>query len=688
MANIRPDFTNYLISSMADDIFYQQSQFYYFLGKLESWDNDLVPPSEPDLSYIEDNNIRDNILYIHKISPNDVSIVANRYDWISGTVYTQWDHTQDLKNSNFYCVTDDYNVYKCLHNNYGSESTIKPSSISFYPFETNDGYIWKYMFNIPSFKRLKFLSNSYIPVQTALSNSFYNKGSVERVSVIDRGSGYSDSPQTYIDITAITTGTSATAEITSVGSLGQITGLNVISGGTGYTSGAKVTINSVTGSGAEIEITETGGVIDGFTIIDGGYAYEVTDTVSITVGGAILTPVISNETGELLNVIIEDSGIGYTSANLSLLPVSPTGLESGKYGNANAVISAILYQGKIVEVLIEDPGVNYTADTATTITVQGDGTGAEFLPVISNGEIIDVVIENSGIDYTYMNLTVVGDGTGAVIEPILASSDFTSDQSIVEQTAIEGAIYSVVVTETGDNYSPETSVSIEGDGTGATAELVIEDGKIVKVNMTSYGSGYTYTNFVFNDPNRVEPNDFTDAEVYSIFPPIGGHGKNAIKELYCNALGLFTLVQGDEELSLLQQDYRQYGILRNVTNVTTNSIIKQNTDYIVYNVLITDVTGLLVDDVLIGNNIRYRVVKIGTDNSTNEVILQKLNNKYIHPTGTLTKETDELSSFNVISINEYPLTNKYSGDLLYIKNTTPFIPDNDKSIAIRTYISI
>ena len=43
-----------------------------------------------------------------------------------------------LQNSNFYVVTDDYNIYKCIDNNNNSLSTVKPTDTSIDPFQLID----------------------------------------------------------------------------------------------------------------------------------------------------------------------------------------------------------------------------------------------------------------------------------------------------------------------------------------------------------------------------------------------------------------------------------------------------------------------------------------------------------------------------------------------------------------------
>ena len=47
------------------------------------------------------------------INASDVSHVVKRTDWVSGTVYHEYDHTRDdLIDRTFFVMTDNYNVYK------------------------------------------------------------------------------------------------------------------------------------------------------------------------------------------------------------------------------------------------------------------------------------------------------------------------------------------------------------------------------------------------------------------------------------------------------------------------------------------------------------------------------------------------------------------------------------------------
>lgn len=685
MSTIRPEFHSNIISQLLSDIFYQRSSWYHFLGKIAPWESEDNPPESPGNSSLEDMTIRDNILYLKRVTPNDVSLVTTSYKWNSGTVYDHWDDRIDMKNKAFYVVTSDYNVYKCLDNNNGAVSTVMPTSQSLFPFKTTDGYLWKYMYNIPNFKRQKFLSRGYLPVQKALTDTFYSRGAIESVVVTDPGSGYSDVPQTQISIIGATTGADASVEITEVGLLGEITaeGLSIVNGGTGYTEGAIVTITSLTGVNAKITPVIEDGVITGFDVVSAGSGYTTNDMVTVSVGGAVLIPSISRATGEITKVIVKNPGAGYTEPpTLTIEQLPATG--TGKYGNPTAILKPIMYNGSIVNVTVEDPGVNYPTDTATTIVVTGDGENAEFTPVIYEGELVDVIVDNPGVGYSYMTITIVGAGTGAKAEAVIAASDFLSDQSQVEQVNVVGAIYSIVVTNPGNNYSAESTITIIGDGSGATGYPVVVDGQITQIVMNSYGSNYTFANIIVNDPNRVEPNNFTNLEAYAVFPPTNGHGYDAVNELYADTICVYSLIKGDVELNLIAQDYRQYGLLYNPVDLITNRRITSSANFVTFVVTVNDVFSMAPDDILVCDNKRYRVVYI---NGT-QVTLQQLNSIYAQPSGVFYDENDPSVQYIIEKIISTPNVNKYSGDLLYTTNNTPFTPTGEQTIAIRTYIKI
>jgi hypothetical protein len=212
---------------------------YLFIGKNTAFPNDNSPPTPVNsTANIEYTPWRD--MYAAKrITTADVTHAIERYNWTSGTVYDQYDDQDtNLLEDDFYVMTEDYNVYKCLFNASATASTTKPTGVSTSPFTTADGYIWKYMYTVTTAKALKFLTNDYIPVQTLIADDSTDQwdvqtaavdGGIHVVKVTAGGSGYATAPA--VTITGDGTGATANSTITA----NVVTAVTITAAGTGYT---------------------------------------------------------------------------------------------------------------------------------------------------------------------------------------------------------------------------------------------------------------------------------------------------------------------------------------------------------------------------------------------------------------------------------------------------------------------
>ena len=143
------------------------TNLYLFIGKVQEWDDENSPPA-PDESVA--NTTYDywgKMIAAKKVTPADVKHVILRRNWESNTSYTAYSHTNsDIYANNFYVVTDQLNVYKCLQNNLSNgTSTIEPTGTGTAVIETADGYKWKYMYTVSSQDTLKFVTSEYVSVQ-------------------------------------------------------------------------------------------------------------------------------------------------------------------------------------------------------------------------------------------------------------------------------------------------------------------------------------------------------------------------------------------------------------------------------------------------------------------------------------------------------------------------------------------
>lgn len=631
---VKSEFGTELALSILTEIQYQRYNYYSFLGKCDPWPGaDTVPSISQNNSSFDYKQIRNNMVYLKRITPNDTSMVISRINWSMSfpQIYDQWDDTEEMQGKDFYCVTDEWDVYKCLNNNYGAISTNKPVGKDLDPIEFSvlsggDGYIWKYMYSIPSFKQNKFVTSRYMPVQLALTDSFYNKGSVENIVIQDAGSGYTSEQLTVINVSAPEIGGTFAVLIPSV-STEDLLDLN-------------------------------GNIIR--------YA------------------------GAITNVIIKDAGTGYLTPPTLSVNNSASGITgTGVYGNTSAKLTAVVFDGKIVNVTIEDPGKDYLADASSYITVIGDGKYAKFTPVIYLGELIDVITENVGIGYNIMSLQVNGSGTGAKIVPILGVSDYISEQAVVEQVAESqaGSIYSSIIINGGSNYTNNTLVSSNGDGTGFHATALIVSGAVTKINILDFGQNYTYINISVVD----QSNGTNNAIIRAIFPPIGGHGKNAISELNSNTVVINSFIQKDLLLNKFNQDYRRVGLLKNPLKRVTNTTFRDSIANMCFEVilddshidhpLITEIVGADSEDILTLNSSRFRVISLDVNN----VLLLQLDNKYTQPLGDMVCERTGIT-YKSLQLVSVPLIDRFSGKLLYVSDEDPFTFIDNQGLNIKTFL--
>jgi hypothetical protein len=213
---------------------------YMFVGRNSAFPNDNSPPTPVNsTANVEYTPWRD-MFGAKRVTSSDVTHAIPRYDWTSNTTYIFYDDqdTNLIESDNFYVVTDDYNVYKCLWNAGAGASTTKPTGVSTSPFTTADGYIWKYMYTVTTAKAIKFLTTSYLPVQTLASDGGEDQwdvqaaaidGGIHVVKVTAGGSGYGSAPA----VTITGDGTGATANSTIAG--GIVTAVTITNPGTGYT---------------------------------------------------------------------------------------------------------------------------------------------------------------------------------------------------------------------------------------------------------------------------------------------------------------------------------------------------------------------------------------------------------------------------------------------------------------------
>ena len=518
---------------------------------------------------------------------------------------------------------------------------------------------------------------------------------------IDGSPLFDESPCYYQDYIT-KTGYGATFTITSVNSEGAITGLEITESGQEYINNKDfpdkecgvIIFSTVYGKDALIKpIADSSGEMFSYAIINGGIGYQKNETAYAVSGGAELRPIISKHTGSIIDVEIVNPGGGYINPPiLEVYEAASTAMEgTGLYGNSSAIVKAIIYDSKIVNVIIEDPGKNYSSANETYVIFEGDGSGALVSPVINkNGQIANIKVESAGEGYTWGRVTIVGDNeTPCIAEPIIGDSffNYASNQSIVEQFASPGQVYAIEVKTRGEGYTDSIQVIIDGDGTGATAEATVgSDGGIDKIDVLTYGKNYTWISVSFVDEDRYQSVDeegmYEDAVAYGILPPYNGHGFDATKELFANRISIYSILGENSKNYYFGREYRQVGLIKDPKYVLGNINILDTELFTTFEIEIssatdTEISQLDHDDILIDtyNNKRYRIVQVSKEEK--KIYLLQLSTIFTQdvkgPFRNLTKGDEFL--YQVEDLLSIPIVNRYSGELLYSTNSRPFSVD-------------
>ena len=246
VAVITDNFKRNIIDQIIDDVDSTGVSYYVAVGRSENWDS--VDAAPTPLNSLRD--IRNFRLSMQSMKlGEDVSFVIPRHNWSSGTVYDAFDDAvQGYPTNSFYVVTDELQVYICLQQGKNSSgiavnSTVKPTGTGINPLSTADGYVWKYLYSISSASANKFQSSNFSPVEFIKPEADSTGLTIQQLS------------QRTIQEGAIR---------------GQVIGVEITNGGTGYTSTPNVTFTGNGSYSPSATAVVSGGEVVNITMNDSG----------------------------------------------------------------------------------------------------------------------------------------------------------------------------------------------------------------------------------------------------------------------------------------------------------------------------------------------------------------------------------------------------------------------------------
>jgi hypothetical protein len=295
------------------------------------------------------------------------------------------------------------------------------------------------------------------------------------------------------------------------------------------------------------------------------------------------------------------------------------------------------------------------------------------------------IITTTADGYVWKYLYTINDAeklrftTTAYIPVKTLTVDDGSLQWQVQNTAISGSIDSIIVTNSGNNYTniSNITITIAGDGSSATAipTLNTTTNTVSSILITDRGTGYSYATVSINDIGIG-----TNAAARAIISPPGGHGSDPLYELGGKNILIDTKIRYDEEGILpATNDYRQIALLKD-PYVRLTSNVASNVAFVQGLTMICDGVGNYLEDEVV-----YQGASLSSATFKGRVISWTANTSkiiVINTIGTpsLSQTLIGATSFTARVVNSKTegLLEKYSGRLLYVDNIKPVTRSNDQ----------
>ena len=245
-------------------------------------------------------------------------------------------------------------------------------------------------------------------------------------------------------------------------------------------------------------------------------------------------------------------------------------------------------------------------------------------------------------------------------------------QEEIQNTAVAGAITSVIITDAGNGYTSNPTVTITSpSGTGARANARIDSatGTLAWIKMadsgttTVMGSGYTRANVIISGGGG------TGAKARAVIGTNdSGIGADSRVDLKSTAIMFHTRIEGTDSDFIVDQDFRQVALIRNIKD-SSGALFNEPTGSTLKRMTLSSIINSFSKDKLIRGQITLAEAYIDTTDS-NEI--------YYHQTdatgfvdfqnGEIIEEVNGLGEGIIDSALIPPEVDPMTGDVLYIDN--------------------
>ena len=402
------------------------NNYYVFAARQSPYENEAVAANTIDDNYDGSTFLHEEMMFGVKIDDTDTVPTITKNTWQANTIYAIYDDKDSvLIEKDFYVITSENKVYKCIHNNLGRPSEVEPTHTEVgYPPEESDGYRWLYLYEITNEQFLTFATENYIPV---LENANVKNASID----------------------------------------GAIFNIVVEANGSSYPADSGVIRTDRNGNNYIIQIRDDSSTSNDFF---SNCAITITnDTTNYTYVREI-RDYVANNLGNFV-VLKTPFTSGQVSNNnpYSIGPFIKIDSKTGSNCVAYAVmqnISETNFTGSVEMIDIVNPGKNYRQANVTVQTSVGFGSGAQVRAIISppggHGSNVkdELYCQSVGIGVEFSNS---------------ATFSFSSDVEFRTVGIIKNPLSANTFDGTGTIDLVANSLNVVGVGTKFTTELNIGD---------------------------------------------------------------------------------------------------------------------------------------------------------------------------------------------------------------------
>jgi len=364
MASLKTSLKTHILNKLIDDFAADsKSSSFLFIARPEVWSSESEPPTYVD-STGSFNDAWNRMIGAKRISSADAFLMIPKNSWVSGTTYGMYTSNDDTTGITFYTTNAENNVYKCIFNGASGGNTTSSIQSTVQPRGTSPNVIttgdgYKWKF---MFKIPENYNRFKLDDYVPIKNLKIEDGVPEK---------YTD--DRFLQYSVQYNATGGAIDYIDISNSGSSYGYNVPS----RTSGDSTLRTFV------ISASNTG-----------------------TTGTAVLN---SNEssTDDYYNTyalnITKGTGVGQSRRISDYIGSSRTIVVNSNWTTIPDTTS-------VYEIMPE-------------VIIDGDGTGAQALAIISDGITLEgVKVIDSGSDYTRATVTIksTNNGNGATLEPIFS----------------------------------------------------------------------------------------------------------------------------------------------------------------------------------------------------------------------------------------------------------------------------